>query len=295
MSPAPTSASRPFLDPPDEGCSNPRVAILPVPLEATTSYGHGTAAGPAAILEASCQVEFYDEELDREPYRVGLTTCPAVDFSGVTGADAIARIDTAVSEILGRGQWPLALGGEHALTTGGVRACLRRHPGMGVLQVDAHGDLRAEYEGSPWSHASVMRRIVELGCPTVGVGLRSICPEERDLIRAQRLPRWFAYQMAGSDAWMTDAIAALPAKVFLTIDVDGLDPSIIRATGTPEPGGIGWYPLLQFLRRVFQEREVVGADVVELAPAPNDHASNFTVAKLVYKVIGYWGMSRGLL
>ncbi|MBI4237280.1 MAG: agmatinase [Deltaproteobacteria bacterium] len=295
MSATTDNSGRPFLDPPDDGAAVPRIGILPVPFEATTSYGQGTAAGPAAILEASCQVEFYDEELDCEPYRVGLQTLPAVNFSGVVGADAIARIDTAMSGILANEQWPLALGGEHAMTTGCVRACLRRHPGLGVLQIDAHGDLRAAYEDSPWSHASVMRRIVELGCPTVGVGLRSICPEEREFIRANRLPRWFAYQMAANDDWMDAAIAALPAKIFLTVDVDGIDPSLIRATGTPEPGGIGWWPLLRFLRRVFQQREVVGADVVELAPTANDHTSNFTVAKLAYKLIGYWGISRHLL
>lgn len=278
-----------FLAPPVDSLSDrPKVVVIPAPYEATTSYGKGTAHGPHAILEASHQVEYYDEELESEAYRVGLTTRAPIVFDGLVGADAVAQVESAVREAYQAAQWPIVLGGEHSITSGAVRACREVYPDVGVVQIDAHGDLRDTYEGTPWSHASVMRRIVDLGCPTVGVGLRSLCAEERTFIRERQLPRWYAFAMAANDRWIDEAIAATPEHCFVTLDVDGLDPSIIRATGTPEPGGIGWYPLLTFLRRLCAERTVVGADVVELAPVAGDHTSNFTVARLVYKMIGYW-------
>ena len=205
----------------------------------------------------------------------------------MTGEAAIIRVEAAVAQTLEREKWPLVLGGEHSITSGAVRACRAKYPELGVVQLDAHGDLRDTYEGSPWSHACVMRRIVDMGCPTVGIGIRSICAEEKALIRELKLPRWFAYEMAGSEAWIDEALAATPQQIFLTIDVDGFDPALIRATGTPEPGGMAWYPTLRFLRRLFAEREVVGADIVELAPQSGDHASDLTVARLAYKLIGY--------
>ncbi len=277
-----------FLQPPESSVTPAhRVVVVPAPYEATVSYGHGTAGGPAAIIEASSQVEFYDEELNDEAYRVGIETARAIDFAGKIGAPAIALVDAAVTRVLSAGKWPLVLGGEHSVSTGCVRACLAQHPHMGVVQIDAHGDLREEYEGSPWSHASVMRRIHDLGCPSVGVGLRSLCREEREFIQRERLPRWFAYEMAGRTDWIDAAIAAMPDEVFLTIDVDGLDPSIVRATGTPEPGGMSWYDLTRFLRAIARQKKIIGADIVELAPVVGDHASDFAVARLAYKLIGY--------
>lgn len=282
-----------FLDPPVERMASPaKVCVIPVPFEDTVSYGGGTAHGPAAILDASAQVEFYDEELQAEAFMIGIDTAPAVDFSGVTGAAAIDRIEAATAAVLARGQWPLLLGGEHSMTTGPVRACRAKYPDVAVVQIDAHGDLRNEYQDSPWSHACVMRRIHEMGVPTFGIGLRSICPEEAALIREAKLQRWFAYQIAESDRWIDEVLAATPQRIFLTIDVDGFDPAVIRATGTPEPGGLQWYPTLRFLRRLFAEKTVIGADVVELAPTDADHASSFAVARLVYKLIGYKSQGR---
>lgn len=272
-----------------EYTNSPRVEVIPVPYEATTSYGKGTANGPAAIINASAQVEFFDEELNIEPQKIGIITRPALEIKE-RGEGAIKQISKAVSDSLNAGRWPMVLGGEHSITTGCVMACKEKYPDLGVLQIDAHGDLRNEYEGSPWSHASVMRRIVDMGCPTVGVGLRAICSEERALIQEKRLPRWFAHQVNNannSEAWIAEAIDALPKHVFITFDVDGLDPSIIRATGTPEPGGMMWHPTMRLLRELFSKRTVVGADVVELAPEKGDHASDFATARLVYKIIGY--------
>ncbi|MBI2343222.1 MAG: agmatinase [Deltaproteobacteria bacterium] len=264
------------------------VVVIPAPYEATTSYGQGTARGPAAILEASHQVEFYDEELQYAPCRIGIATRAAIAFGEATHEAAIALVAQAVAAVHDAGQWPLVLGGEHSITSGCVRGTLPHSPGLGVLQIDAHADLRNEYDGSPWSHASVMRRIVELGCPTVGVGIRALCEEEAAFIRERQLPRWFAHQLPQDLSWIEPVIDALPERVFLTVDVDGLDPSLVRATGTPVPGGIGWYPLLALLRTLFARRTVVGADIVELAPQVGDHPSDFTVARLAYKLIGYY-------
>lgn len=284
-----------YFDVPPESAdyASARVVILPVPYEASTTYGKGTAGGPEAVRIASQQVELYDEVLDREPYQVGIHSLPPMTFPTARGEAALEQIRETLFPHCRAGKWPVVIGGEHSLTTGVVRAVRERTPDVGIVQLDAHGDLRDTYEGSPWSHACVMRRLVEMGCPTVGVGMRSCCPEERDLIRTRALPRWFAHQVVGQTRWIGDAIAATPSRVFLTLDVDVFDPSIIPATGTPEPGGLGWYEVLAFLERLFAEREVVGMDVVELAPRPEAHAADFTVAKLIYKAIGYWSRTGG--
>lgn len=264
-----------------------RVVILPVPYEASTSYGKGTASGPEAIHRASSQVELYDEVGERHPYECGIHSCAPVDLQGMVGEAAMERIAAALAPHLTARKFPVVLGGEHSITSGVMRAVRGAFPDVGVVQLDAHGDLRSSYEGSPWGHASVMRRVVEMGCPTVGIGIRSLCAEERDCIREQRLPRWFAHQVVGRTDWIAPAIAAVPRRVFLTLDVDVFDVSLMPSTGTPEPGGMGWYEVLAFLERLFAEREVVGMDVVELAPRAGDHGSDFLVAKLIYKAIGY--------
>lgn len=277
-----------FLDVPAIAEKDARVVVLPVPYEATTSYGQGTSRGPDALIAATAQVEFYDEELQSQPHEIGIATADPVDVAGCDGATVVAHVATRVREIVARGQWPLVLGGEHTITTGCLRGCLERYPDIGVLQIDAHADLRDTYHDTPWSHACVMRRIVELGCPTVGVGLRAVCREEAEFIRTKRLPRWFAHDIVGRIDWIDDVITALPQHVFVTFDVDGLDPSVIRATGTPVPGGLDWYTALRLLRAVFAQRTVVGADVVELAPQAGDHASDFAAARLACKLVGYY-------
>lgn len=266
-----------------------RVAVLPVPYEATTSYGGGTRRGPAAIVEASAQVEFYDAELDAEPCRAGIATCPPVELPAGDGAKAMAALRRAYEEVLATPRFVIALGGEHTITYPLVAAwsqILGPRAGLTVLQLDAHADLREEYEGNPWSHACVMRRVVDDGVGVVGVGIRAFSIEERDFARARSLAMVRGDEL-GAEGWIDRVIGALGPKVYVTFDVDFFDPSLVPATGTPEPGGGTWAQALALLRRVFAEREVVAADVVELAPIPGLHASDFVVARLVYKMIGY--------
>lgn len=263
--------------------------ILPVPFERTTSYGKGTAKGPAAIIAASHQVEWYDEELRREPYLQGIHTAEPVRPAATDMAGALEEIEAAARRHLLAGKFLVTLGGEHSLTSAPVRATRAVHGDIGVVQFDAHGDLRDSYEGSPYSHASVMRRLVDdLGLPTLAVGLRAISKEEGDLIRVRRLPVIWGYELdrLTMEAWR-EALNRLPPKIYLTFDLDFFDPALIPATGTPEPGGGTWWPTLRLLRELFVRKEVVAMDVVELAPIEDFPASDFTAARLVYKCLGY--------
>jgi agmatinase len=263
-----------------------KAVVLPAGFEATTSYGTGTKDGPEAILRASRSVELYDDELEWEPCEVGIATAPAWEFDRATPERPIEQVEALIDGALVAGKFPVLLGGEHAITLGGVRAALARHPGLGVLQLDAHADLRDSYEGSPYSHACVMRRVAEIA-PIVAWGIRSLSAEEAAW-RPERPYRRFGAEQVLSDPDATAAaVAALPPEVYVTIDLDVLDPSAMPAVGTPEPGGPGWYDLLRLLRAVFAARQVVAVDVVELAPIPGMIAPDFLAAKLVYKVIGY--------
>jgi len=193
------------------------------------------------------------------------------------------RIRRVAARLVADGKWVLGLGGEHAVTLGLVRAAAEKHGTLGILQIDAHTDLRAEFEGTPYSHASVMRRCVEDGHRTVHVGIRNACREEVEFARRQNLPIFWGRQCAASDDWIDAAVDALRGPVYLTVDVDGLDPSVIRTTGTPEPGGLGWWQTMQLLETLFARHEVVGADVVELS-AGGDRASDFAAARLAARI-----------
>lgn len=294
------TASPPFLGPDVAApVATARVVILPIPFEATTTYRQGCKYGPAAILDASQQVEYYDEELDREVWEVGIHTHGAIADSRtapITSEAMLQATQETVAALATAGKFVIALGGEHSITAGIVNGYRQAFPddAFTVVQVDAHGDLRHEYEGSIHNHACVMRRIVDMGLPTVQVGIRSICKEEADLIRTKPLTVIRAREIATDPAWMTRAWAAIPTdRVFLTIDLDGLDPTILPGVGTPEPGGLNWYSLLQFLTGIFQRHTVIGADVMELAPIPDSVVSEFTAAKLVYKLVGYQAIAQG--
>lgn len=268
--------------------------ILPVPYEATTSYGGGARWGPRAILEASRYIELYDQELDDEPARHGIHTLPAVELTRAGSTEAMAELEEVYGRFLeGVGaRFPVMLGGEHAVSAPAIRATAAREKAEGrgrlsVLQLDAHADLRDGYEGAPWSHASFARRSVDLA-DFVQVGIRAVASEELEVIRSsEAVSVVWADEMWQDDGWMERALDALGPRVYITLDVDYFDPSLVPSTGTPEPGGGEWYRTLAFLRRVFREREVVGMDVVELAPTPGLHAPDFLVAKLVYKLLGY--------
>lgn len=280
----------------DYGAS--RTAILPVPLERTTSYGKGTASGPEAILRASQALELYDEELSGEPAAGGIATLPPFLPQAFDLAEALEEIRCRAHEVLDDGKFLVTLGGEHSLTLAPARAAADEIGGgaarVGVVQFDAHADLRPSYEGTPYSHASVMRRLVEDGFPTLAVGLRSLSAPEAELIRERRLPVIWGQELGRDPAAcrrrFEELLEELPESVYLTFDLDFFDPSLVPATGTPEPGGGTWWATLELLRLLFERKDVVAADVVELAPVGGLPASDFLAAKLVYKMIGYRGL-----
>ena len=262
------------------------VVILPCPLEVTTTFMKGTAKGPQAILEASQQVEFYDIELKKETWRPGIHTMAPLSLSHGSVEEALRVIETAVGKVLTDKKFPICLGGEHTLSAGAIAAAAKKYPNLSILQIDAHADLRESYEGTPFSHACAMRLAARYTQKIVGVGIRSVDTEE--IAFAKRHPgiQLFFDQERRGD-WIQRALKGLSEDVYLTVDIDGLDPALIPATGTPEPGGLSWYETLSLIRAVFAEKNVVAADLVELLPQPGFHASNFTAAKLVYKMIGY--------
>jgi len=256
-----------------------RVAILPVPYEGTVSYGSGAAQGPRAILEASGQLEMYDEELDWCFDALGLHTLPPVDCAAATPEQVMQRIHTAALPPLRDGKFLVTLGGEHSISYGVFTAqqAVRERP-FSLLQIDAHADLRPSYQGTPHSHASIMARAHDLGLPFVQVGIRAVCEQERAFLRETRLEAnvFWDYQIAGRDEeWMDEAVERLGEDVYVTLDVDGLDPAIMPATGTPVPGGLGWHATLRLLRKVAQRRRIIGFDMTELAPQPGLHAPDF--------------------
>lgn len=271
-----------------------RVVILPVPYEATVSWGSGARGGPSAILEASRYVELYDEELDATPCEAGICTLPAAELTSAGPEAAVAELRALYDDLLETAgdRLVLGLGGEHSISSAPALAWVDRlGEDVSILQVDAHSDLRDEYRGTPWNHACVMRRILEHTDRIVAVGIRALTAEERAVIRERGLETVFAHEMR-RPGWVERAVEALAPNVYLTFDLDFFDPSILPSTGTPEPGGGSWWDAMDLLAAVFRERNVVGADVVELAPRPGDAASAFTAAKLVYKMIGFWSAAR---
>ena len=274
------------------------VVILPIPFEATTTYRRGCVRGPEAILQASQQVEYYDEELDWEVcFDVPIhTTDPVADRLNQPTLDLetmLTQVQGRVGDLLNDDKCVISLGGEHSITEGIVAAYREKYgDSFTVVQIDAHGDLRQEYEGSIHNHACVMRRVVDMGLPTVQIGIRAICKEEADLIKAKNLTVFRARDVAKNPQWIEAALGAITTpRVFVTIDLDGLDPTTLPGVGTPEPGGLDWYSLTDFLRQLFQRYQVIGADIMELAPLVDSVVSQFTAAKLTYKLIGYRGRS----
>ena len=261
-----------------------RYAVLPVPHEGTVTYRTGTAAGPAAIIDASQQVELFDEELMRECYQAGIATLAAVT-PAYDPAGTMQRVATAAAPIMQEGKFLLALGGEHSITAPLVAQAQEAFGPVSVLQIDAHADLRDRYEGSPHNHACVMRRVLETTDKICQVGIRNICQEEFDDCRSL-VDRFITPKIIAEDPnWIDRAMEMLGERVYITVDLDGLDPSIAPGVGTPEPGGLGWRQTLDLLRRVCTEREVVAADIVELMPIPPNHITDFLAARLAYKLI----------
>ncbi|MBI5061748.1 MAG: agmatinase [Candidatus Aenigmarchaeota archaeon] len=276
------------IDKPYSEYNNAKVAVLPVPFEGTVTYGKGTARGPKAIIEASKNMELFDEELNKNTFEIGIHTLPALKVSD-DPKKTIESLYNKAKQLLDEKKFIVMLGGEHSVTQGIIKALKKKYHDLSVLQIDAHSDLREEYDLTKYSHACVMKRVLDLDVKVVQVGIRSTSEEEQATFRKNRKNIFLARDVATAktDAWMDDVISRLSKNVFITIDVDGFDPSIMQSTGTPEPGGLQWYPVLKLLRKVAAKRNVVGFDVVELAPIKGMSAPDFLCAKLVYKLIGY--------
>jgi agmatinase len=270
---------------------------MPAPYEHTSSYIQGSDHGPAAILDASRQVELYDESVGFETYREwgGIATAAPFQLGGRVDKAAVEAIEGFVSEAVEADRFVVTLTGEHTGALGAIRAHHKRHRRMCVVQVDAHGDLRQAYQGNPYSHASVMARVVEDGLRLIQVGIRSVSPEEVALINSNpRVSTFFAAEILDpcgryegrASRWVSDVIKACDAPVYLTFDCDGLDASVVPALGTPEPGGLGWYDTLTLVTALANGPGVIGMDISEIAPIQGFVAPQFTIARLIYRILG---------
>src|SRR5262252_7952181 len=263
-----------------------QVVILPVPLDRTTSYVPGTRTGPHEILVASSHMELWDEETQTDVHGIGICTLPEMELPFAALDDVMGEIRRVTAEIVNRGKFPVILGGEHSVTPPVVAAVAAKHKGLSVLQIDAHADLRESFMGTPHNHACAMRRTLE-HAPLTQVGIRSLSGEEAADIPSLKTKVFFDFNMRQDPAWMDRVVDSLSDVVYITIDVDGFDPAIMPSTGTPEPGGLGWYEALALLRRVIERRTVIGCDIVELSPIAGNVAPNFMCAKLLYKILSY--------
>lgn len=263
-----------------------RVVILPVPLDRTTSYVPGTRNGPHEILVASSHMELWDEETETDVHSIGIFTLPEMEFPYATMDEVVKEIRRVATEIVQRDKFLVSLGGEHSITGPLVAAVASRYAGLSVLQIDAHADLRESFMGTPHNHACAMRRVLECARCTQ-VGIRSLSPEEAAAIPTLPTEVFYDFNMRRNEDWIERVVDSLSDTVYITIDVDGFDPAIMPATGTPEPGGLSWYEALALLRRVVEARNVVGCDIVELSPMPGNVAPNFMCAKLLYKILSY--------
>lgn len=260
--------------------------VVPVPYDLTTTYQGGTRKGPSAILEASCNMELYDEELDAEVYKAGIHTMEPLEAVASGPEGMLGRIEAAVAGVFELGKIPVMLGGEHSITLGAVRAARKRYPKLSILHLDAHADMRASYQGTPYSHACIGRRMKEL-CPVVQAGIRSMSVEEAAYLRKSDVPVFSAAGIRRDGAWVGKLLRHLSKDVYVTVDLDAFDPSVMPATGTPEPGGMLWHDVLDVIREVCRKRRVVGFDIVELAPIPGMVAPDFLAARLTYRMMGY--------
>lgn len=258
--------------------------VLPVPYEKTVSYGNGTAKGPGAIIAASGQLELWDGQ--SKPGEEGVYTWPAIDCTRKP-EKVLQDIALSVGRILSFRKFPVVLGGEHTVTWGVIKGYLDAGvKDFGVVQVDAHADLRDAYEGDKFSHASVMRRVVEAGVPLIQLGIRAFCEEEIEARKKHKVLAFDAVEIAAKNISKIRIPGNFPRNVFFTLDVDGIDPSVLPATGTPVPGGLGWYQTLGLFESVAKQRRIIGFDVMEFAPIAGFHAFDFAAALLTYKLMG---------
>ncbi len=264
--------------------STSKVAVLPVAYDGTSTWVKGADKGPYALLEASANMEVYDIETNSEVYRIGIFTDEIMEGDFSSPDQMVSAVRSRTLKLINDGKLVATIGGEHSVSIGAVQAHARTYDHLTVLQIDAHADMRSSYEGSPYNHACVMARVKEL-CPVVQVGIRSMDSSEKNNIDSHRV--FWAHQLVANNSWMDEAIDLITSNVYITFDLDGFDPSIFPSTGTPEPGGLLWYPTLTFLRKVIESRNLVGFDIVELCPNPLDKSSDFLAAKLLYKILSY--------
>jgi len=255
-----------------------------VAYDGTSTWVKGADKGPYALLEASANMEVYDIETNSEVYRIGIFTDEIMEGDFSSPDQMVSAVRSRTLKLINDGKLVATIGGEHSVSIGAVQAHARTYDHLTVLQIDAHADMRSSYEGSPYNHACVMARVKEL-CPVVQVGIRSMDSSEKTNIDPHRV--FWAHQLVANNSWMDEAIDLITPNVYITFDLDGFDPSIFPSTGTPEPGGLLWYPTLTFLRKVIESRNLVGFDIVELCPNPLDKSSDFLAAKLLYKILSY--------
>lgn len=267
-----------------------KAVIVQAPYDKTTTYIHGTAKGPSAIIDASRYLELYDDELNQEVFKIGIHTMDELNVGNLDSQEMVDKICAAIQELLRAGKFPVMLGGEHSVSIGAVKAFKEVYPNISVLHLDAHYDMRDEYFNSKLNHGCVARRISEM-CPIVQVGTRSMSKEEKDFLSSSqaggRIKSISVYDILDTPMWKDKTTNSLSEDVYVSIDLDVFDPAIVPAVGTPEPGGIGWYETLDLLRDVSRDRRIVGFDVVELCPIKDQIASDFLAAKLIYKLLGY--------
>ncbi len=268
---------------------NAKFVIQQLPYEYTSSYLMGSAKGPEAIVKASQFVELYDEELDTEAYLTNrICTLQPTEFDNKVDAEAINLIEEETSKLLSDNKFVVSIGAEHTVTFGLVKAYAKKHNNLSILQFDAHSDLREAYQDNPYSHASVLKRVWDMGLNIVQVGIRAQCIEEAQLIKqSDKLHTFYAHQIRQNNNWIDEALEKLGDEVYITIDADGFDPSVIPAVGTAEPNGLFWNESVELFKRTIQEKNVVGFDIVECAPMQGSILSEYTLAKLAYKLMGY--------
>jgi len=262
------------------------VVILPVPVDRTTSYVGGTRNGPHEILQASSHMELWDEEMRADVHGIGLFTLPEMELPFGEMEAVIDEIERVAYEVIGRDKFLVTLGGEHSITPPLVSAAARKYPGMSLLQIDAHADMRDSYMGTVHNHACAMRRSLHYARLTQ-VGIRSLSTEEAEILPKLNTTVFYDVSMRNDPDWIDKIVETLAADVYISIDVDGMDPAIMPATGTPEPGGLSWIEITSLLRAVAERRRVVSADIVELSPIPGMVAPSFLCAKLIYKLLTY--------
>jgi agmatinase len=274
-----------FGDTPEEfrGYEQARAVILPIPYEQSTSYLKGTAQAPQAILNAAGQIELFDEKVKVEPFRMGIHVLPFMKFSPEP-EKFISRVETEVFSHLKHNKLVIILGGEHTLTVGGVKAAKKLFPNLGVVQIDAHADLRDSYQNNPFSHACAMRRVLDYA-PLFQIGIRSLSKEEFTLIQEKKITTLFGHELSARNLDLF--FAKLPEDIYLTIDLDGFDPAVVPGVGNPEPGGLNWEMTDHILEQISSRSKIRAFDIVELRPLADEARSEITAARLLYRILGY--------